>query len=255
MFSRIGLRGTGILKSVCFSSNNWIRLGRAFSTGAAPRDSFDNIKVGHPSHYAANECFDLMNALMGATTCDGIAKILKTVPSNMTDLYLAYALTKLAEYEVPITPSFDQTILPFTLNYLKKFNRENGHAFSEVVIALGQIGIQDAELWNTIRQKIVKEKMHRYVPVKDLCSLVESIAHAGQADASILQALGSQIIKHHRALKGEQIEAAVRGFEKSGLGADGFTKSLEEARVRAIEEDKHSHDHHDHHHAPHKALH
>lgn len=255
MFSRIGLRGAGLFKSVCLGSNSLLRLSRGFSTGTATKDSFDSLKVSHPSHYSPNEGLDLMNALMGTTTCDGIAKILKAVPGNVTDLYLAYALTKLAEYEVPITPSFEQTILPFTLNYLKKFNRENSRALSEVVIALGQIGVQDAEVWNVIRQKIVTEKMHRYLPVKDLGELVEAIAHAGQADASLLQALGSQIIKHHRSLEPEQISAAIKGFEKSGLGAEGFTKSLEEAKIRAIEEDKHAHDHHHGHHTGHKALH
>lgn len=252
MLTRFGLRGVTLLKTASIGSK-FIRLSRGFSTSTAPRDNFDNIKVSHPSHYNTVEALDLMNALMGTTTCDGIAKILKAVPGNVTDLYLAYALTKLAEYEVPLTASFEQTILPFTVNYLKKFNRDNSRAFSEVVIALGQLNIQDPELWTVIRQKIVQEKMHRYVPVKDLGDLIQSISHAGQADASILQALGGQVIRHHRALKAEQIQAAVQGFEKSGLGSDGFTKSLEEAKQRAIEEDKHAHDHHHGH--GHKALH
>lgn len=199
-------------------------LARCFSEVS----SYENIKVNHWSQLNTFHYADLFNAIAFAPNSERLADVIHTAAPMMTDQLLAMALRIMEDYSFELGPAFETKLLPFIITYTKQFTRNHTAAFAEIMVAMGNLGVKDAEYWAVCKDKLIKEGYHRYIPLSYLGPLIKAMANVGQADGEILKLLGSQVIKHQKGLEQSNINAAIHGFESAGLGADLFRKALEE---------------------------
>ncbi len=69
-------------------------------------------------------------------------------------------------------------MIPITKEFLKNMNREHNWAFGKIVISLAKLvkfdylqQVKDAELWQQIENKLLKERMYRYLYLEDLVDM------------------------------------------------------------------------------------
>ena len=187
--------------------------------------TFEKLKVNHYHVLNQNDFSEVVNSIAFASNSQRVADIIRIAHPCFTDMLLALALNRIAQYEMPLNESFEEVIVPFATAYTKLFSRHHSQAFAETVIAMGKIGCKNQDYWNVVRTKI-DEGMARYMPLHLIGEVLNSIAQVGQADAKVMQALGGQVIKHQAGLPGAQIQAALEAFESAGVGAEAFKKNL-----------------------------
>jgi len=191
--------------------------------------NFDNIKLQHFSQVNTFDNSEIMNALIGATTFREVADILKVGHAAISDLNFAYAMEKLAKFNVTPDDSLNEVIVPYATSFMKKCTTNQSMSFAFVATALGDIGVKDDAFWGAVKHKLLNERFTRYIPLQSLGPLTRAMAHVGQADAQVLKALGGQVLKHQKAIPEKHRNAAIHGFETAGIGADAFRNALEKA--------------------------
>ena len=151
----------------------------------------------------------------------------------MTDQLLAMGLRIMETQEFQLGNAFETKLLPFVRIYTKQFDRNHTQAFAETMVSMGNLGVKDEEYWDICRKKLIEEGYHRYIPLRNMGHLIKALANVDKADPELLRVLGSQVIKHQRSLDDENLNAAIAGFELTGLGADVFRKALDDGSHEA----------------------
>jgi hypothetical protein len=190
--------------------------------------TYDNIKINHWSQLNTFHYGDLMNAIAFASNSERMADIIQTAAPMMTDQLLALSLRMMEEYEFDLGHGFYTKMLPFIKTYTRQFTRNHTQTFAETLVSMGNLQVKDVEYWAICKDKLVKDGYHRYIPLQYLGPLIRALANVGQADAELLKLLGSQVIKHQKAMDSDNINAAIHGFESAGISADAFRKALEQ---------------------------
>ena len=201
---------------------------RAVSRRFAETSSYENIKVNHWSQLNTYHYTELFNAIVFSSNSERMSEVVHTAAPIMTDQLLALALKIMAENEFQTGDAFNSKMLPFVKIYTKLFDRNNTQAFAETMVSMGKLEVRDEEYWQICRKKLVEEGYNRYIPLRNMGHLIKSLANVGQADPELLRILGSQVIKHRHELDDANINAAIAGFEVTGLGVDVFRKALED---------------------------
>lgn len=60
---------------------------------------------------------------------------------------------------------FVNEIVPITKEFVKVFNREHNDALGEIVAYFGWLKVNDESVWQLFEQKLVKERLYRYIPL------------------------------------------------------------------------------------------
>lgn len=111
-------------------------------------------------------------------------------------------------HEVEIDAHFYNSVSPILKEYIKNFDRECNKSLAEIATFLGRMNVQDDALWALITDKLVKERLYRYIPLNDLIDLAHGMANAKRATPELLTLVENVIIKHRLRLTVDKIEVA-----------------------------------------------
>lgn len=178
-----------------------------------------------------NEYTDIFNAILGATSCEDIARRLNQAEGSLDDKMVSYALEKVQEENYGLDAGFHNGLIPFITKHLRAFTLQNNQAFTDIVINAGLLGVTDADFWRAVKEVMVIQRMYRYIPLEQMGEVIKSFAVVGQADGKILELLGNQVIKHKRFLPERTKSDARQGFQIAEIGFAEFKRALEEDEV------------------------
>lgn len=72
--------------------------------------------------------------------------------------------------------------------------------------------MQDNELWEDIENKLVDERLYRYLDVVQLCDVVGAFANVGRGSDELLDLIENYVIKHRKALTDDAADTAKWAF-------------------------------------------
>lgn len=178
---------------------------------------------------------EMFNALLGATTCEDIARRLTQAEGHLDDKMLAYAMMQIEDYNFRLDEGFERGVIPLMTRYIRTFDRENNQAFTDIVSSAGALGVADEDFWRAVKEVMVMQRMYRYIPLEQMGDIIKSFAIVGQADETMLELLGNQVIKHKRFLPESTKSEAKQGFQIAEIGFAEFKRALEEDEVHELD--------------------
>lgn len=161
---------------------------------------------------------EMNEALSTAYTCNMIATLLKDNLHQITDYQLSYAVYRIWEENLEVDEHFYNIIVPIVKEFVKNFNRENNHSLALLIQSMGWLKIQDDGLWQVFEQKLLEEKLYKYIPLKDLCLVANAMSQAQRGSPELFGAFEQILIKHRLSLEEGDIEVARIAFENRPTG-------------------------------------
>ena len=112
---------------------------------------------------------------------------------------------------------------------------------------MGWMQVQDDSLWSLFEQKLIAERLYRYISVDQLIDVTSGISAANRGNPALFDVLEKVFIKHRLALNGDKAEVIRKAFEDRKLGSNLLFKVLENPRAEgefkeekiALEHSKH----------------
>ncbi len=156
---------------------------------------------------------ELGDAIAGSHTCRMLAELLKENVDQMTDYHLSFAIYQIYDHDLVLDDNFYNVILPIVKEFVKNMTREHNKSLAELVQHLGWLGVQDEGLWRLFHQKLLDEKLYRYIPLKELCKMIDALGANNQGSDELFNTFERVLIKHRLNLLPEDIEHARKGFE------------------------------------------
>ena len=98
-------------------------------------------------------------------------------------------------------------------------NREHNTAFAQIVQYCGWMQVQDEGFWRLIEQKLIGEKLYRYIPLRELCKIIDAVATANQGSEELFNTFERVLIKQRLNLQPNDVIYAKDGFEARKLGS------------------------------------
>lgn len=178
---------------------------------------------------------DIFNSLLGAETCEDISRRLQIAEGHLDDKLLSYAMIRIEESNFGLDSNFHNSLIPLMTKYLRTFDYQNNQAFTDIVIKAGELGVEDKEFWRAVKEVMVVQRMFRYIPLEQMGDVIKSFAVVGQADQTVLELLGNQVIKHKRFLDENTKSQAKQGFQIAEIGFAEFKRALEEDEVYELD--------------------
>lgn len=202
-------------------------LGRSgISRAFAEVSSYENLKVSHYSRQNTFDYAEMFNAVAFASNSERMADVISVAAPLMTDQLLAMALRIMEQKQFQLGEGFQEKMLPFIRIFTKRMDLNHTAAFTECMVSMGNLGVKDQEYWDICKQKLIDQHFRRYVPLRNIGHLIKALANVDQAEPELMRSLGAQVIKHQASLKPDNIQAAIEGFELSGIGGENFKKAL-----------------------------
>ena len=81
------------------------------------------------------------------------------------------------------------------------------------------MNVQDDGLWTLIEEKLLKEKLIRYIPLNDLIDLAHAFATANRGSAEFYNIVENVIIKHRLRLSPYKASVALDLFTSRKVGS------------------------------------
>jgi len=162
---------------------------------------------------------ELADAIAGSHTCRMHAELLKENIHQMTDKHLAFSIYTIYDNEIELDDHFYNVILPIVKEFVKNMNREHNTAFAQIVQYCGWMQVQDEGFWRLIEQKLVGEKLYRYIPLRELCKIIDAVATANQGSEELFNTFERVLIKQRLNLEPNDVIYARDGFEARKLGS------------------------------------
>lgn len=186
-------------------------------------------------------------AITACHNCKMLAEILKANLSQMSDYQLSMAIYQIYNYDLELDEHFYNTILPIVKEFVKSMNRENPRTLSEIISYMGWMKVQDDTLWTLFEQRLIADKLYRYLSVDQLIDVTSGISQANRGTPALFEVFEKVFIKHRLALNENKAELIRKAFEDKKLGSNLLFKVLENPRAegefreeqKALGQDKH----------------
>lgn len=178
---------------------------------------------------------EIFNAVLFADSCEDMARRLNQAEGNLDDKMLSFAMIRIEEENYGLDSGFHNGIIPLMTKYLRTFDNQNNQAYTDIVTKAGELGVEDEEFWRAVKEVMVMQRMYRYIPLEQMGEVIKSFAVVGQADETILELLGNQVIKHKRFLPETTKTDAKQGFQIAEIGFNEFKKALDEDDINELD--------------------
>lgn len=170
---------------------------------------------------------EMTDYLATAHTCNMIANILKDNLHNITDRHLSYAILRIWEDDIELDKSFTNIIIPIVKEFVKNFDKECNESLANLIQYFAFLKVQDDGLWQLFESKLLKERLYRYIPLKELCKVAYAMAEAGRGSPELFAQFEKVFIKHRLNLREDDLEYAKIAFEKRPFGSQLLLEVLE----------------------------
>lgn len=186
----------------------------AYSFSTAPTKKILDVWDLHKGIY-----MELIDALTEAHSCRMIAELLKENVHQMTDYQLSWTIYRIWDRDIELDDNFNNIILPIVKEFVKNFDRENNKALYELVTYLAYLKVEDEGLWSLFEQKLLGEKLYRYIPNRELCEMIYALGEANKGSQELWNIFERVLVKHRLNLLDQDIDFAKTGFESRKAGS------------------------------------
>lgn len=155
-------------------------------------------------------------------------ELLKEGQGHVDEYLIAHTLVTMVKFNFIRTPVFDTQMVPLYTKYIRTFNRENVVGYTDMIISAAQLGVEDEDFWRAAKEKLVMERLDKFIAREKIPDVIKSFAIVGQADENTLSLLGEQVIKHKRFITEGQKTVAKQGFQIAEIGFAEFKRALDD---------------------------
>ena len=209
---------------------------RNLSTATNTPSIIDDVAPLKPRNRIARDVYsDMAIFLCFAENCEDITRRIKDCDGYLDDILLAKAYNLIRTRDVETDQHFFNGLVPLTTKYIRKFNSGNARAFAEIVRSAGALGVEDKDFWRAVKECLAINRMYRYMPLDYIGDVIKGFAIVGQADETVLQLLGDQVIKHKKFIAEETKTTAKQGFQIAEIGFNEFKRALEDDEVYELQ--------------------
>lgn len=103
-----------------------------------------------------------------------------------------------------------------------------------VARCMGDLGEANAEFWEIIENKLIKEGQCRYLSESEAAGLMLALCKVGKGSDELWKRLETEVSKFYLSLDNEELSEAIYALEVSGKG-DKFTIMKLKSRLKATE--------------------
>ena len=128
-------------------------------------------------------------------------------------------ITFLATTKVNKDHHFWEIILPRTKSLLKSIDRYCPETLHDIIDGASAMRLQDNEFWEIIEEQMIDNKLHRYLNLDQVCSVVKSLGLVGRGSDELIETLEKYIIKHRKGLTTKNITQSREGFKQLDKGS------------------------------------
>lgn len=171
---------------------------------------------------------ELTDALGAAHTCRMIGELLKENIHQMTDYQLSYAIFQIYENDIELDENFYGVILPIVKEFVKNFDRNHNKSLAELISHLGWMKVEDEGLWRLFEQKLLQEKLYRYIPLRELCEVIHGFATVNQGSQELFSVFERVLVKQRLNLLPADIDYAREAFQTRQFGSQLLLDVLED---------------------------
>lgn len=234
MLNKISYAKKVILKSKFPVNNKFFSTNTDVSTELkdSPVNKFEHLNNLHPDDYYLQEIRDNLEHNLRYFSQKGIkqgfenpehikiiAESFKTSQSSLViiefiksyqgiletrDIFEKFRL--IAEQN-DVSKELFTEVIPVLKSYMIKFERNSIAELYNAGMGAAQLHIADLEFWQIFEQKLVGEKLYRYLSVEQVVDLAVCLRINERASSVLLKILEVEIIKHRRALHFPQRKA------------------------------------------------
>ena len=197
-------------------------------------------KILSPPDINIKTYVELTWAIAACHNCKMMAELLKANLGQMSDYQLSYAIYWLYNNDLELDEHFQNTILPIVKEFVKNMDRESNRTLAEIVSYMGWMKVQDEGLWTLFEQKLINEKLYRYLSLEQLIDVTSGISTANKGNPQLFDIFEKVFIKHRLALDSDSSFAIRKAFEERKLGSNLLFKVLEnpKAELPELKEEK-----------------
>ena len=81
----------------------------------------------------------------------------------------------MSEIRMDPTDKFYTILSPFSIEFVKQFNRDQATTMEQMLRTLVELNIYDKPLWDILIQKLDTENCYKYIPLKETGILLDTI--------------------------------------------------------------------------------
>lgn len=122
-------------------------------------------------------------------------------------------------------------VIPIIKHHMEKFDRNDINEIYNAVSGACKINLSDNEFWNIVDNKLVGEKLFKYLSIEQCVKISNLLIKAEKGSSNLIKALEVNIIKHRRAVyeQKELLKIAKNAF--NNIGSDILKASLEDPSI------------------------
>lgn len=208
--------------------------------------SVSGKKILNPNDIPMKAYEEMTWAIAACHNCKMMAELLKANLSQMSDYQLSLAIYQIYRYDLDLDDHFYNTIIPIVKEFLKNADRESNRTFAEIVSFMGWMKIQDEGFWTLVEQRLLTDRLYRYLTLDQLIDVTSGISTANKGNIAMFETFEKVFIKHRLALDEDKTEVIRKAFEDKQLGSNLLFKVLENPKASFEEgkEEKKTIEHH-----------
>ena len=165
-----------------------------------------------------NQALEMGGYMVGSRTVDDFAYTFEKFP-ELTDSMVAYAFNQIGMHNYDRNENFWAVVLPRVKKQLKAFDRQCILSIYSIIQGGAMMQLQDNEFWEIVEQQLIDNKLHRYLNIDQICSLVYCLGRVGRGSDELIEICEKYIIKHRKALTSTNIRQASTGFKELNKGS------------------------------------
>ena len=175
----------------------------------------------------ARDFHEINFALMNAKNTPAIAYIYnKFGQDKMTPEQIFYGFNFIAQNELDRSPDFWNLILPMVKKQIKSMDRQTIPALLQAIKGAAAMYLQDNEFWESVEQKLVDQKLYKYLSLEEMAQLLCDVGRVGRGSDDLVELIEKYLIKHRKGLTPETIELAKIGFIRLNKGSEILQRVL-----------------------------
>ncbi|CAI2379563.1 unnamed protein product [Moneuplotes crassus] len=175
-----------------------------------------NHTVGDISHY---DSLDMSQYIIHAETCEELAYVFNKYPEELAHQHIANAFLKIGGYNYDRGDEFFEVILPRVKEQLKVYDRHCIRSVFKIIKGAAGMRLQDNEFWELVEEKLIDDRLFRYLTLDETCSLVDLLGLVQRGSDELIELCEKYIIKHRKSLIPKNIREAAKGFKKLNKGS------------------------------------
>jgi len=149
-----------------------------------------------------NKYRELTSGLESCKTMSTLVYYFRKYPKIITLYHLRLAFRRIASLHMELIQDFWDVVFPYAKALVKTANRESVDTMAACLLSLSELLIQDEEIWQVAQEKLVKEKMLRYVMLGNVPSLLYAFANNKKGTKETMDAIENLILTHIKYYQG-----------------------------------------------------